>query len=57
LARPIFFRLQHEPDCQNILADYTIKVLGPSDLVNEHKKAIDSFANSFELIEEIPAPL
>lgn len=37
-------------------ADYTIKVLGPPDLMQKHRKAIIAFSNSFELIEEIPTP-
>lgn len=37
-------------------ADYTIKVLGPPELMQKHRKAIIAFANSFELIEEISTP-
>ena len=36
-------------------ADYTIKAVGPSDLIAKHKAAILSFARSFELIEEVPS--
>ncbi|MBA3957201.1 MAG: hypothetical protein H0X51_02235 [Parachlamydiaceae bacterium] len=36
-------------------ADYTIKVLGPSDIVEKYKSEIIAFAASFELIEEIPS--
>lgn len=36
-------------------ADYTIKAIGPKDLISKHKQAIIAFALSFELIEEIPA--
>lgn len=35
-------------------ADYTIKAVGPSALVDKYLHAIVQFANSFELIEEIP---
>jgi hypothetical protein len=35
-------------------ADYTIKAKGPKDLIEKHKKSIQTFAHSFELIEEIP---
>lgn len=35
-------------------SDYTIKAIGPTSLVDKHKKEIVDFANSFELIEEIP---
>jgi hypothetical protein len=35
-------------------ADYTIKVVGPAGLVKKHHTELVAFANSFELIEEIP---
>lgn len=38
-------------------ADYTIKVIGPPDLINKHHLAIVEFAHSFELIQELPSPL
>ena len=38
-------------------ADYTIKASGPPDLMNKHRAAILAFARSFELIDELPAPL
>ena len=38
-------------------ADYTIKASGPSHLMDKHKKEILLFGQSFELIEELPAPL
>lgn len=38
------------------LADYTIKAMGPSSLMREHHQDIVNFANSFELIDELPAP-
>ncbi|MBA2368944.1 MAG: hypothetical protein H0V82_07980 [Candidatus Protochlamydia sp.] len=38
-------------------ADYTIKVVGPVEMVDRHRKGLLLFANSFELIDELPAPL
>lgn len=38
-------------------ADYTIKIVGPAFLINKHRKALLNFANSFELIDELPTPL
>jgi hypothetical protein len=38
-------------------ADYTIKVVGPVESVNRHRKTLLLFANSFELIDELPTPL
>jgi hypothetical protein len=38
-------------------ADYTIKVLGPPEKIAIHRKEILQFANSFELIEELPLTL
>lgn len=35
-------------------ADFTIKVVGPTDLVNKWRLAIELFAKSFELKDEIP---
>ncbi len=35
-------------------ADYTIKVQGSPASIEEHRKDLHSFSNSFELIEEIP---
>ncbi|CAF23815.1 hypothetical protein [Candidatus Protochlamydia amoebophila] len=37
-------------------ADYTIKIVGPASLINKQRKAFFQFANSFELIEELPSP-
>lgn len=36
-------------------ADVTIKATGPKKLVERHKEEISAFAQSFELIEEIPS--
>lgn len=38
-------------------ADYTIKIAGAPDLIDKHRQALFLFANSFELIEELPHPL
>ncbi len=37
-------------------ADYTIKAQGPIELVNQHRAEIVAFAQSFELIDELPIP-
>lgn len=37
-------------------ADYTIKVVGSPDVIDKHRLDILRFANSFELIDELPAP-
>lgn len=39
------------------LSDYTIKVTGPPELVDKYSQDIKCFANSFELIDELPKPL
>lgn len=36
-------------------SDYTIKAVGPSTLVSKHKNDLIRFAQSFELINEIPS--
>lgn len=38
------------------MADYTIKALGPNNLMQKHRQEIMRFAHSFELIDELPAP-
>ena len=38
-------------------ADYTIKATGHPDFINKHRLSILKFANSFELIDELPPPL
>lgn len=40
---------------EQMRADYTIKVVGPQSLVDQHKDEIIAFAHSFELIQELPA--
>jgi hypothetical protein len=42
---------------KQISSDYTIKALGPPELINKHKKSISNFADSFELIQELQSPL
>lgn len=43
------------PHFKQMRADYTIKAVGPPDLISKHKKDITIFAQSFELIHEIPS--
>lgn len=38
-------------------SDYTLKAVGPTDLMIKHKNPIIEFAHSFELIEEIPTSI
>lgn len=38
-------------------SDYTIKIVGPPDVVNQYRKSLTTFANSFELIQELPSLL
>jgi hypothetical protein len=38
-------------------ADYTIKVTGPQELMEKHKKSIVKAGRSFELIDELPSYL
>jgi len=39
---------------KQMCADYTIKVTGSQELIDEHRDELFLFANSFELIQEIP---
>lgn len=39
---------------QDKAADFTIKVVGPTELVNKYKLALEFFARSFELVDDIP---
>ena len=43
---------EEEEYYKQMRADYTIKVVGPYE---KHREEIDLFANSFELIQELPA--
>ncbi|MCE5315856.1 MAG: hypothetical protein LLG04_00655 [Parachlamydia sp.] len=38
-------------------ASFTIKTVGPKELMAKHQKAIIAFAESFELIDELPSQL
>jgi hypothetical protein len=38
-------------------ADYTIKVVASPTLIKKHRQMLLAFANTFELIEELPSPL
>lgn len=40
---------------QDLRSDVTIKVVGPQELVEQHREEIVRFARSFELIEAIPS--
>jgi hypothetical protein len=40
---------------QEMRADVTIKAVGPIELMESHENEINTFARSFELIEEIPS--
>jgi len=42
---------------QELLADYTIKVVGDPEFMKTNRLDIIEFAKSFELIEELPNPL
>jgi hypothetical protein len=42
-------------DFKQLRSDYTIKAVGPVELMERHKSALINFSKSFELIEEIPA--
>lgn len=48
LSKPPASRLHDQ-----MRADYTIKAIGPRDLLTKHATAISDFARSFELIEEL----
>ncbi len=51
---PAHFRCLSGPQCRQMRGDYTIKVTGPISLLERHQSAIEAFARSFELLEEIP---
>jgi hypothetical protein len=56
LAAEHFLTLEgkEDPYFRQALADYTIKALGPKELVEKYHSQIEEFAHSFELIREIP---
>ncbi len=47
--------VEEEEHYKQMAADYTIKAFGPADRLEKHREEIDLFADSFELIQEIPA--
>ncbi len=47
--------VEEEEHFKQMKADYTIKVNGPTELIEKHRAYLLLFANSFELIQEIPA--
>lgn len=47
--------VEEEEHYKQMTADYTIKVSGPSQILEKHKDEILFFANSFALIQELPA--
>lgn len=48
---------QHDtPLHKQMRADYTIKAVGSPTLINTHRNDIESFAHSFELLQEVPPP-
>lgn len=49
--------LSTQNEFKQLRSDYTIKVVGPVELVEKHQAILMLFANSFELIEEIPGRL
>jgi len=49
--------VEEEEHYRQMAADYTIKVYGPSTLVEKHREEILLFATSFELIQELPERL
>jgi len=56
LATEHFLTLEGKQDLyfNQALADYTIKALGPKELVEKYQSQIEEFTHSFELIREIP---
>lgn len=43
-----------EEHFKQMRADYTIKAAGPKEIIERHKEELRFFADSFELIQEIP---
>lgn len=59
LLAPVYEKLLSQnasPFSQIKRADYTIKAVGPVDLMNKHKEDLHCFANHFELIDPLPFP-
>jgi hypothetical protein len=47
--------VEEEEHYKQMSADYTIKISGPRPLIEKYREEIEMFAQSFELIQEIPA--
>lgn len=47
--------VEEEEHYQQMAADFTIKTFGPIDKLEKHRVAIDLFADSFGLIQDIPS--
>lgn len=47
----------HDSDAKVKRADYTIKVMGPPELVSKNREDIIVFGQQFEFIDELPLPL
>lgn len=54
--QPALCLLQQLEEKDKRRASYTIKAVGPPDLMDRYREAILCFAKSFELIEEFPSP-
>lgn len=54
LSEKHFLNCMDDPAYQQALADFTIKVVGPKDVVEANQSEIEKFAHSFELIDELP---
>jgi len=52
---PEHYQNLHDQRYRQMRSDYTIKAVGPPDQIQKHRKEIEQFANTFELIEEIPS--
>jgi hypothetical protein len=46
--------VEEEEHYKQMAADYTIKVTAPSSLIEKYREEISLFANSFDLIQELP---
>lgn len=44
----------HLPESKQMQSDFTIKAMGPPELMDRYQESIISFAKSFELIKEVP---
>ena len=48
--------LEIRPGTEDARADYTLKAVGPEQILERHAGDITRFAHSFELIQDIPSP-